>query len=211
MSVCVSIYMCITIWFEDSASKFCIPFCNSFILIQVMSGCHFYIHMHKIDLAMNTFSGDQELVKLRGISHLVTTVKPEVILGLMLLKNLHVFFSPPPPKKKTTHTPYFIHTMTFILIYMLGLCLMRLVHECWGFFPASIMHSFFLFFLLQLNFLFFLIVKHESAIIWFYMPWFFFRSAIQLCVTLFYIALLIFSRLKAFFFCVAWFLGLFHL
>lgn len=70
-----------------------------------MSGCHFYIHMHKIDLAMNTFSGDQELVKLRGISHLVTTVKPEVILGLMLLKNLHVFFSPPPQKKKNhTHT-----------------------------------------------------------------------------------------------------------
>lgn len=122
MSVCVSIYMCITIWFEDCASKFCIPFCNSFILIQVMSGCHFYIPMHKIDLAMITFSGDQELVNLEVINHLVTTVKPEVILGLMLLKNLDVFFP--------THTPYFIHNVTFILIYMLGLCLMRLVHEC---------------------------------------------------------------------------------
>ncbi|VVA33044.1 PREDICTED: PRUPE_5G227300 [Prunus dulcis] len=38
--------------------------------------------------------GDQELVNLEVINHLVTTVKPEVILGLMLLKNLDVFFPP---------------------------------------------------------------------------------------------------------------------
>ncbi|PQQ15552.1 hypothetical protein Pyn_28945 [Prunus yedoensis var. nudiflora] len=58
------------------------------------------IHNVAISRGLGSVSdyGDQELVNLEVFSHLVTTVKPEVILGLMLLKNLGVFFPP------TTHT-----------------------------------------------------------------------------------------------------------